>query len=144
MQYTSPCNIEGNAKDGDGYVVAFPDVDGAITGGFTFKEAIIMAEDCLVVSLGAYIDCQGELPTPSPLVEGQELIGVQPLIAAQLDLYTAIREQNITTAELARRLNVKETAAKKLLILDYNTPLGQVIKALEVVGCKLALAGPAA
>ena len=74
MRYAFPCNIEGNEADGDGFVVTFPDVDGAITGGFTFKESIILAEDCLVVSLGAYMDCQEELPVPSSWTEGQELI----------------------------------------------------------------------
>ncbi len=139
MRYAYPCNIKGNEADGDGFVVTFPDVDGAITGGFTFKESIILAEDCLVVSLGACMDSQEELPTPSPLAEGQELIAVQPLVAAQLDLYTAMREQGITKADLAKRLSVSEVVAGKLLVLDYSTPIGQVTKALEAVGRSLAL-----
>ena len=139
MRYAFPCNIEGNAADGDGFVVTFPDVDGAITGGFTFKESIILAEDCLVVSLGAYMDCQEELPVPSSWTEGQELITVQPLITAQLDLYTAMRQQDITTADLAERLGLDDADVKKLLILDYSTPIGQVTKALEAVGRRLVV-----
>ncbi len=144
MHYIFPCNIEGNEKDGDGFVVTFPDVDGAITGAFTFKESIILAEDCLVVALGSCMDCHEELPTPSPWSKGQELIGVQPLIAAQLDLYTAMREQGITIADLAQRLGQQETEVKKLLILDYCTPIGQVVEALEAVGRKLVVEDRAA
>ena len=92
MKYAFPCNIVGNEDDGDGFSVKFPDLKGANTGGSTFKEAIIMAEDCLVVSLASYVDCQEELPTPSRWAKGQELLTVQPLIAAQLDLYVAMRE----------------------------------------------------
>ena len=137
MRYTFPCNIEGNEEDGEGFVVTFPDVDGAITGGFTFRDSIILAEDCLVVSLAAYMDRQEELPVPSPWSEGQELITVQPLVAAQLDLYRAMREQKVTAKGLAERLNWKETDVKQLLVLDYRTSLARVIAALNAMGRKL-------
>ena len=138
MPYTFPCNIEGNEDDGDGFVATFPDLEGAVTGGFTFKEAIIMAEDCLVVSLGSCIDCQEELPTPSPWQKGQELLTVQPLIAAQLDLYVAMREQGVTASELADRLKVPEAQVKRLLSLDYKTSINEVVDALELLGCQSA------
>ena len=139
MRYVFPCNFTLDEYENDGgFVVQFPDVQGATCGGKTFKECIILAEDCLVVMLEACIDRQKELPTPSPWVEGQELVGVQPLIAAQLDLYTAMREQNITTADLARRLGITQKAAGKLLLLDYNTRLGEVNRALAAVGSPAA------
>ena len=139
MRYTFPCLIKGNEDDGDGFVVTFPDVEGAVTGGFTFKESIILAEDCLVVSLASYMDCQEQLPTPSPWAKGQELISVQPLIAAQLDLYTAMSEQNISRADLGKRLGLGEEAVSKLLTLDYKTSIGEVAKALEALGRKLVV-----
>ncbi len=139
MRYVYPCNIvPDDAEGGRGFVVTFPDLYGANTGGVTFKEAVILAEDCLVVSLGACIRCGKDLPVPSPWVEGQELIGVQPLIAAQLDLYRAMREQGIGKAALARRLGVGEKAAGKLLRLDYTTSIGEVMQALAAVGCQTA------
>ena len=136
MRYTFPCDIEGNEEDGDGYVVTFPDLDGAITGGNTFRESVILAEDCLVVALAAYMDCQEELPTPSAWTKGQELLTVQPLIAAQLDLYTAMREQGVTVSDLAQRLDLPEAQVKKLLILDYRTSINKVVEALKLLGCK--------
>ena len=139
MRYVFPCNFTLDEYENDGgFVVQFPDVQGATCGGKTFKECIILAEDCLVVMLEAYIDRQKELPTPSPWVEGQELVGVQPLIAAQLDLYTAMRERNITVEDLARRLGISKKAAGKLLLLDYNSRLGEVNRALAAVGCPSA------
>ena len=144
MRYVYPCDITGNETDGDGFTAIFPDVDGAITGGFTFREALINAEDCLVVALASCVDCYEELPAPSPYQEGQELLTVQPLIAAQLDLYTAMREQGISRADLAQRLAISEKDVSGLLSLDYCTPLSRVAKALRAVGCDLAPAYQAA
>jgi antitoxin HicB len=139
MRYTYPCNIEGNEQDGDGFVATFPDLEGAVTDGFTFKEAMIMAEVCLVVSLASYVDRQEELPTPSAWAKGQELLTVQPLIAAQLDLYVAMREQGVTASDLARRLNIAEAEVKRLLSLDYLTSINEVVEALELLGCNTAV-----
>ena len=144
MKYTFPCDIIGNEHDGDGFAVKFPDLKGANTGGFTFKEAIIMAEDCLVVSLASYIVCQEELPTPSPWIKGQELFTVQPLIAAQLDLYVTMREQGVTASDLADRLKAPEAQVKRLLSLDYKSSINEVVEALELLGCQPAVEGLAA
>ena len=144
MRYLYPCKIDGNEEDGDGLVVSYPDIPWAHTGGFTFKESLILAEDCLVVALSHYVDHGEELPTPSPFQDGQELLTVQPVIAAQLDLYTAMREQGISQAELAERLGISSGAAEKLLSLDYCTPLSQVNKALLAVGGRPAVENQAA
>ena len=145
MKYAFPCNIRPDEEEGGwGFVVSFPDIYGANTGGKTFKESIILAEDCMVVALSAYIDLGRDLPTPSPFQDGQELLTVQPLIAAQLDLYTAMREQNINLAQLAERLGISEQDAAPLLSLDYCTPIGRVMQALEAVGRSPAAAEQAA
>ena len=103
-----------------------------------------MAEDCLVVALEGYIVSERKLPTPSPYQDGQELLTVQPVIAAQLDLYAAMREQGISRSDLAERLGVSSDAVDKLLSLDYSMPIAEVIKALRTVGCELAVAEQAA
>lgn len=139
MQYTFPCSIVLDETEGErSYVVSFPDLIGCHTGGDTFKEAIILAEDAMVVALGACIRGQEELPTPSPRAAGQELIGVQQLIAAQLDLYTALRSQGLGTADLARRLGVSAKEAGQLLILNYSAPIDRVLAAMAAVGAQPA------
>ena len=80
-----------------------------------------------------------ELPTPSPWIKGQELFTVQPLIAAQLDLYVAMREQGVTISDLAQRLNLPEAHVKRLLSLDYKSSINEVAEALELLGCKPAV-----
>jgi len=71
MRYLYPCAIEGNTDDGNGFVVSFPDIPWAHTGGFTFHEAIILAEDCLVVALSHYVDHDLDLPRPAPTRKGK-------------------------------------------------------------------------
>ena len=138
MKYLYPCNIKGTEENGEGFVVTFPDIAEAITGSFTFRESLILAEDCLVVALEGYIVSERKLPVPSPYQKGQELLTVQPVIAAQLDLYTAMREQGISRADLAGRLGIISDDADRLLSLDYRTPIAEVIKALSTLGCELA------
>ena len=140
MRYLYPCTIEGSTDDGNGFVVSFPDIPWAHTGGFTFRESLILAEDCLVVALSHYVGHDLDLPTPSPYQEGQELLTVQPVVAAQLDLYAAMREQKLGAAELAARLDICEDDAAALVNLDYRTPIGEVAKALRAVGCDVAVA----
>ena len=54
MQYAFSCNIIPDESEGGwGFIVSFPDIPFAHTGGKTFKESIILAEDCLVVALSA-------------------------------------------------------------------------------------------
>ena len=146
MPYIYPCDFTPDTAEGNGFVVTFPDIGWGATGAATFKESIILAEDALVVALSTYIDRNEELPAPSPWAEGQELIGVQPAIAAQLDLYTAMRQQNLTRADLARRLNISQPAVQRLLTLNYRTPITQIRRALNALTQEPAadLAEPAA
>ena len=109
MRYAYPCNIvrdeeEERASGREAYVVTFPDVYGANTGGWSREEALEMAKDCLGVALGMYVKEREVIPTPSPLEEGQVLVSVAPIVAAKLALHTAMREQGITNVALAARL----------------------------------------
>ena len=146
MKYAYPCIFEPEDDESyEGwYNVSFPGIPGALTCGRDWKTAMIMAEDCLVVSLASYVDRQMELPTPSAWTKGQELFTVQPLIAAHLDLYVAMREQGVTISGLAQRLSLPEAHVKRLLSLDYRTSINEVAEALELLGCKAAVEGLAA
>ena len=139
MRYAYPFEISGCQEEGEGYVVTFPDVPEAITGGFTRAEAMSMAEDCLTVALGGYVQMGWDLPVPSPVAEGQEIAALQPLAAAKLSIYTAMRRQGINREALAQKLCLKETAVNKLLEPDRYSPWSQVTRALELLGRKLVV-----
>ena len=142
MRYAFPCNIvrddeEAEATGREAYVVTFPDVYGANTGAWSWKEALEMAEDCLAVALGGYVKAREVIPTPSPLTDGQVIIAVPLIVAAKLTLYTAMREQGITDADLAAKLEMPENAVQRLLSPNRFSHISQVERALKALGRSL-------
>ena len=144
MRYVYPCSIvrdeeERRATGQEAYVVTFPDIREAITGGDSWDEALTMAEDGLGVALSFYVDSRQDIPTPSPLTAGQVPIPVPLLIAAKLTLYTAMREQGITNVALAARLGFSEGAVRRLVDPRHRSHISQVEKALQAVGRSLVV-----
>ncbi len=137
MIYAYPCNL---TPDEDGaLVVTFPDVPEAITGGENRSQALEMAEDALATALAAYVHEKWEIPVPSVLVEGQDLVAVPTVVAAKLALYSAMRAQHVTKVELADRLGVSESAVRKLANPDHRSNITRVQKALRAVGRNLVI-----
>ena len=149
MRYAYPGSIvrdeeEERATGREAYNVTFPDVYGANTGGWSWEEALEMAKDCLGVALGMYVKAREDIPAPSPLVEGQVLISVAPIVAAKLALYAAMREQGVTNVALADLLGLQENAVRRLLDPGHRSHITSVEKALEVVGRSLVVEDRAA
>ena len=144
MRYAFPCDIvldaeEREATGREAYGVTFSDIPEAITCGWSWNEALEMAEDCLAVALSFYVDRCEDIPTPSPLADGQVLIAVPIIVAAKLTLYTAMREQGITGADLATKLDMQENAVHKLLDPNRFSHISQIERALKAVGRSLVV-----
>ncbi len=144
MRYAYPSNItlddeEKRTTGREAYNVSFPDVPEGLTCGWSWQEAIEMAEDCLIVALNIYVKRQQDLPVPSPLAEDQILISLPTIAAASLVVYSAMRKQGITKADMAEQLKVSEDAVCKLLDPRYRTHMSQIEKALKVVGRSLII-----
>ena len=123
MIYAYPCEL--TPDEDRGLVVTFPDVPQAITGGRDRAEALTMAEDALATALVGYVHAQWEIPTPSQPVAGQELVAVPTVVAAKLELYSAMHAQRVSNAELASRLEISESAVQKLIDPERNSPIAQ-------------------
>ena len=144
MRYVFPCEIvldqeELQCTGRNAYNVRFPDLYGANTGGWSWDEAIEMAEDCLGVALGMYIKAGEDIPEPSPIAEGQVAIPVPPILAAKLSLYAAIRKQGLSADDLADMLQIDVGAAHKLLHPGYRSHLTQLENALHALGYSLVI-----
>ena len=142
MRYVYPCNIkrdeeEANLTGREAYNVTFPDLPEAITCGWSWDEAVEMAEDVLGLCLAHYCVHEGYIPTPSLPTEGQVLIPVPPLVAAKLTINSAMREKGITKEALGKKLGLEEDAVRKLLDPNYRTHFTQVERALRAVGRSL-------
>ena len=144
MRYAFPCDIvqdeeEKELTGREAYNVSFPDVPEAITCGWSWKEAVDMAEDALSVALSFYVDGHQEIPHPRPVAKGQVLIAVPPIAASKLVIYTAMHKQGITNADLGGRLQLSEDAVRKLLDTRYRTHMSQIERALKAVGRSLII-----
>lgn len=135
MNYAYPCEI---ASDEDGELVGtFPDVPEAITGGRDRAETLRLAADALGVALAGYVHDQRDIPQPSAAAQGHELVAVPAVTTAKLALYSAMRSQNVTESELARKLSVRPSTVRRLIDPDSRSRVGQLQAALDAVGCRL-------
>ena len=127
-------------REGKDWVVKFPDLKGTNTGADTLDGALDEAADCLGSYLAMLIAKRRPIPEPSPAKGKQRLIPVPLWIAPKVALYRALREQEISNCELARRLGVRETIVRRMLDPDHATKSARLERALRVVGKRLLVA----
>ena len=134
MRYPAVIRQDPEGKD---WVVRFPDLDGALTGGATREEALEEASDCLASWLAFALAERNSVPEPSAVKRGQVAISVPLWIAPKIALYTAMREQEISNTDLARRLGVRETVIRRMLDPDHATKSIKIEAALRATGRQL-------
>lgn len=140
MKYVYPCNIVLDEEaDREAYVVTFPDVYGATTGGWSWDEAVEHAEDALAAALGSYYRNQEDMPVPSPIAIGQVPIALPAVPAAKVALNRAMRSQGTTEVELAKKLGLTRPAVQKLRNPDLYSHLSTIEKALRLLGLSLVI-----
>jgi antitoxin HicB len=135
MRYAYPVVLDPE-PDGSAINVSFPDVPGALTWGDDNAEALDLAQDCLVTALYGYLRDDEPIPRPGP-ARGRPMIAVPPLVAAKLALYTAMREQGLSEAELAGRLGVTPKVVGSMLHLKRRAHVGHLERALALLGVQL-------
>ena len=115
-------------------MITFRDIRGANSCGWSWSEALEMAEDCLDVALSWYLDDDADPPPPSPLQEGEVMVAATPIMAGKLAIRSAMRAQAMTPSDLAKRMDIDDDQARRLLDPRYRTHLTTVQRALSVLG----------
>ncbi len=141
MRYAYPCQI--SCHEGNEFVVTFPDVTEAITGANDRVEALELARDAVSVALTMYVDRRMAIPVPRPVLDGQEVVTVDPVTAAKLELYSAMRDQGITKRALTKRMGLSDTTVGRLVDPDHPTRIDHVTRALHSIGRDLVIEGRA-
>ena len=62
-----------------------------------------------------------------------------PLVAAKAEVFRAMRQAGIDTAELARRLGIAAKDVDRLFSIHHKTGLDQIEAALAVLGRRLVV-----
>ena len=140
-QFTYLVKLTPDKKDG-GFVVTCRDFPEAITQGESVEEALDEAADCLDEAIAARIDDGRDIPMPSASKRGEHPVSVPPSMALKAAVYLAVREAGISNSELARRMQLDEKEARRILDPHHPTKLPRIEAALAVLGrhVKLSLA----
>ena len=125
--------------DNDTVLATFPDVAEAVTFGDDDDDALMHAVDALLTALAHRIDEGREIPAPTRPGRGKPLVDLPPLAAAKVALYRTMREQGISKAALARRMDIQAPQIDRLLGLYRASRLEHVNRALAALGKRLAI-----
>ncbi|MGE4535464.1 MAG: type II toxin-antitoxin system HicB family antitoxin [Desulfovibrio sp.] len=123
-------------ENGD-VMASFPDVPEALTYGENEAFALEWAQDALHVALAGYMDDHLDIPVPSAPAPGQPIVGPSPLAGLKLALYQAMRDQGISQLRLAGLLHCDSRQVRRLLDLDHQSTVNQLMDAAEVLGFHL-------
>ncbi len=128
--------VELTPDDNDTLLVTFPDVPEAVTFGEDEAEALLMAEDALLVMLSAYMDDRQPIPEPSPL-NGRPGVALKVAASAKIALHNAMLAAGKRKADLARMLNLTAIQIDHLLSLHHKSRIEQIETALAALGKRL-------
>jgi antitoxin HicB len=133
--YNYPVKLK-KLNNGD-IMVNFRDVPEAITCGDTEELALELAQDALHVALSMYVDKHLNIPNPSKPRTGQHTVSPAPMVGVKLTLHQAMNEQGISQARLASLLHCDARQVRRLLDLDHQSTVKQLLDAAEVLGFNL-------
>jgi antitoxin HicB len=141
--YSYPAMMEKD--EGGRYMVRFPDLPEALTDGAYEGEALTEAADCLSEALASRIVDGEEIPSPtfdrSTTSEFRFLVSPDPTIALKAALYMALRRRDMTVADLADRLGLKDWhQAARLIDPKRPSKLNRLAAALDALGCTIEIA----
>jgi antitoxin HicB len=121
-----------------GYVVTFPDFGYGATQGETDTEAMEMAQDLLMLTIGDYIRQTKPLPVPKRYPGSKfRPVPLPALQAAKVDLYTAFVKSGLKKADLAREIGIPRTHIERLFSLRHRSRLNQIEAAFATLGKRL-------
>ena len=118
--------------------MTFPDFGYGVTQGETDEEAMDMAQDLLMLTIGDYIRESRQLPASSRRRGAKfRSVPLPALQSAKVDLYTAFLASGLKKAEFARRIGIPKTHIDRLFSLRHHSRLDQIEAALRVLGKRL-------
>lgn len=136
MAFLYPARV---TRDGNEFLVTFPDVPEAITTGATRDEALAMAVDALVTSMDFYFEDRRAVPLPSPIKRGQVGIELPASVAMKVLLLNELVDAGVRNAELARRMGTTAQEVTRLTDLHHPTKIDTIARALKTLGRSLDL-----
>ena len=127
VQFT-PDTIDG------GFTVTCRDFPEAITQGETAIQAVLEASDAIEEAIATRIKQGMDIPIPSSIKQGEQMATVPLSTSLKAALYQAMREDNVSKRELARRLGVDEKEVRRMLDPRHPSKTPGMERALFCLG----------
>ena len=135
--FNYPAEIQ---RDADGrFVVTFPDFGWGATDGATRREALAEAKDLLRELISTTIRENAHLPAPSPATKRRPVVVPPVQVALKAALHEAYRSAGISQSQLARDLDVTESAVRRMLNPDHPTKVATIDDALQRLGKRITV-----
>ena len=141
-EFTYPATItpaSDHAPDETGFVVCFRDLPEAITQGESIEEALREAADCLEEAISNRTRRRMDIPSPSPLDEGQYPVSIRAAVAVKAALAVAMREATMNNVGLAATLGKDEKEIRRLLDPAHSSKLSALEDALRPLGKRVRI-----
>jgi antitoxin HicB len=118
-------------------LVTSPDLPGMVTYGDSEADALRRAVGAIEEWLAAAIHDKEEIPRiPARLRSSpnEAIVQLPTMTALKVQLYTAMRQDGVTVAELTRRLGWHRNSTDRLLDLNHASKLSQIEAAAKALG----------
>lgn len=129
-------------EDGGAFLVTFPEIPEAITGGASLEEAVANAHEALELALLTYAADGTTIPAAErqPSRGGSyRRIPVPAAVAAKIAFIVAFRESGMTRVALAAKLGKAETEVRRMLDPYHQTKLPAIEAGLRALGKRLVI-----
>ena len=125
--------IEMNADDNGTLLVTCPDLPEVTTFGVDVEDARRHALEAIEEAIAARIDAG--VPLPQPKRHGAQRPVTLPLLTElKAQLYTIMQNDDVTRAELARKLDWHREQVDRLFRLDHASRVDQIEAAFKALG----------
>lgn len=118
--------------DNDTILVTCPDLPEVTTFGEDEFDAQLHAVDAIVTALQGRISARQDIPEPS--TGDGKWIELGALVEAKIGLYRAMRVDNVSKADLARRLGWHGPSVDRVLNLDHDSRFQSIATAFKALG----------
>ena len=126
--------------EGGGYVVTFPDFGYGATQGETMQEAMDMAQELLILTIGDFIREGKSLPVPARhRGKHYRQVPLPVLQRAKVELYSSFVGSGLKKAEFARKAGIPKTHVGRLFSLRHQSRFDQIEAAFEALGKRLSI-----
>ena len=93
----------------------------------------------MVVALTGYIEERRDIPRSSAPESGQKWVYLPPQVAMKVAIYQAMRDKGLSQEALGKCLGVDGRQVRRILDLDHNSTMSQLVSALKCVGKEVVI-----